>query len=71
MCDLCKQAELDIKAFKTGYGDKYTPKAIEQLNKLRNDLCTKKATCNCEECPAQKFIDIIDTDPDIQKKKGL
>lgn len=69
MCEFCKQAIIDINAYKKGYGEKFLKETLVSLYKLRNDLCEHKATCVCNDCVAQKLIDIIDNDPDINKKK--
>ena len=71
MCEKCKEYQADINAFIKGYGDKYTPQAIEELLRIRQELCTIKANCQCDRCFADDLIYIIDNNPEIQKKKGL
>lgn len=71
MCEKCKEYQKDINAFIKGYGDKYTPQAIEELLRIRQELCDIKANCKCEQCFADDLINTLDTDPKIRKKKGL
>lgn len=67
-CDFCKQAAFEIRDFKNGYGNKYTPQALDALHDLRNELCQHKANCTHADCCAQELISQIDSDPDIQRK---
>ena len=71
MCEFCKNADWEIQQYKNGYGDKYLPETMDALDELREKLCEAKSRCQEKDCQAGRLIGIIDTDPDIRRKKGL
>ena len=71
MCQKCQPFEMDINQFIKGYGEVYPPQAVEELYKIRQELCNLRVNCSCEQCFADKLIDIIDNNPEIKRKKGL
>ena len=71
MCDFCIEKQKDIEYFINGYGDLYPLNVVDEINKLRVELCKHKDTCNESDCIADKLIAEIDTNDTIKKKKGL
>ena len=71
MCEKCKEYQKDIDAFVVGYGDSYPPQVIEDINRIRQELCEIKNNCKCQPCFTDELIKKLDTNPEIRRKKGL
>ena len=71
MCEKCKEYQIYINAFILGYGDKYPPQVIEDINRIRQELCEIKNNCKCQPCFTDELIKKLDTNPEIRRKKGL
>ena len=72
MTDFICQVVLDILAYKNGYGDKFCVSVIDEIQKLRAEICNKiQESSDVEKVNLQKLLHILDNDPDIRSKKGL
>ena len=72
MQDFINQVILDVWAYKTGYGEKYKISVIEEINKLRAEICDKlQEVKGIEKINLEKLLYILDNDPNIKSKKGV
>ena len=70
-CDKCSLLEKDFIGYKEGYGSKYSPNVIAELNKFRQEIINRIESCNHNDCYAKKLLVLMDSDEDIKKKKGM
>lgn len=72
MKDFIAQVSSDIEYFKKGYGDRYSSITLDEIQKLRAEICEKIEEANGEEKQKlNKLLYDLDNDSTIKTKKGL
>ena len=72
MKDFIAQVSSDIEYFKKGYGNCYTSITLDEIQKLRAEICEKLQEANDEEkVNLNKLLYDLDNDSTIKAKKGL
>lgn len=68
-CDVCDDCASLIGVY-LKYDEKYNQSTVEEINNTRQRLCDASKGCKKAHCCAMELINIIDTDPIINRNKG-